>query len=76
MKVNDTKIVTITLDDSDSDNDIEIIEHRMTQRKTGSRRIYYDKPKTSTKAPTLYNAKASRLISMAHGGPNEEDLGG
>ena len=40
MNVNDTKIVTITLDDSDSDDDIEIIEHRMKQRKTGSRRMY------------------------------------
>ena len=48
MKVKNTKIVTITLDESDTNNDIEIIEHRMNQRKTGSRRIYYDKQQTST----------------------------
>ena len=29
MKGNDSKIVTITLDESDTDDDVEIIEHRM-----------------------------------------------
>ena len=72
MKVNDTKIVTITLDDSDSDDDIEIIEHRMNQRKTGSRRIYYDKPKTSTIVQSKYNEEASWLIALAHGRENEK----
>ena len=41
------------VDESDTDDDVEIIEHRMNQRKTGSR-MYFDKPKT-------------RLIALAHG---------
>ena len=66
MKVNDTKIVTITLDESNTNDNIEIIEHMMNQRKTGSRRIYYDKPKTSTMVQSKYNEEASRLIALAH----------
>ena len=66
MRVNDSKIVTITLDESDSDDDVEIIEHRMNKRKTGSR-MYFDKPKTSTMVQSKYNEEASRLIALAHG---------
>ena len=66
MKVNDSKIVTITLDESDSDNDVEIIEQRIKSRKTATR-MYFDKPKTSTIIKSKYNEEASRLIAMAHG---------
>ena len=50
-----TKIVTtvvesnvVTLDDSDSDDDIEILEQKITQRKAGvnSMRTYYEKPQS------------------------------
>ena len=53
-----TKIVTtvvesnvVTLDDSDSDDDIEILEQKITQRKAGanSRRTYYEKPQSFTR---------------------------
>ena len=57
-----------------SDDDVEIIEHRMNQRKTGSR-MSIDKPKTSTMVQSKYNEEASRLIALAHGRPNEKIVG-
>ena len=59
-------VVTIMLDESDSDDDVEIIEQRFKSRKTASR-MYSDKPKTSTMVKVKYNEEASRIISMAHG---------
>ena len=65
MRVNDSKIVTITLDESDSNDDVEIIEQRIKSRKTASR-MYFHKPKTSTMVRANYNEEPSRLIAMAH----------
>ena len=55
--------VTITLDESDSNDDVEIIEQRIKNRKTASR-MYFDKPKTSTMVKSKYNEEAYMNFSM------------
>ena len=56
MRANDSKVVTIMLDESDSNYDVKIIEQRIKSKKTASR-MYFDKPKTSTIVKSKYNKK-------------------
>ena len=69
-----TKIVTtvvdsnvVTLSDSDSDDDIEILEQKITQRKAGSRRTYYEKPQSFLRSRGNYaTSKDAELIDISN----------
>ena len=76
-----TKIVTtvvesnvVTLSDSDSDDDIEILEQKITQRKAGSRRTYYEKPQSFLKSRGNYaKTQVAELIDISDI-PNENSV--